>query len=153
MLYRNYSAEGMFLIEHLLLRPRQAGEPFLSLPVGDNARERDPYSQRISIVFPSGYARNFSLPRASAPTTPVTPDRFRDPEFRRHAERVIQQACPAHLMPTVYWVDQIERPGLRPRPPASTPSSSAISAGSIRCSTQAALPPRSTPRAGRWWRR
>ena len=70
------------------------------------ARERDPYSQRISFVFPSGYARDFSLPRDTAPTTPVTPDRFRDPEFRRHAERVIQQACPAHLMPTMYWVDQ-----------------------------------------------
>ena len=40
------------------------------------------------------------------PATPVTPDRFRDPEFRRHAERVIQQACPTHLRPTTYWVDQ-----------------------------------------------
>jgi hypothetical protein len=106
LLYRAYSAEGFFLIEHLLLRPRQTGDPFLSLPVGDAARERDPYSQRISIVFPSGYARDFSLPRATAPTIPVPPDRFRDPEFRNHAERVIQRACPAHLMPTVYWVER-----------------------------------------------
>ena len=105
-LYRNHSVEGFFLIEHLLLRPRQAGEPFLSLPVGDTARERDPYSQRVSIVFPSGYARDFSLPGDTAPRTAATPDRFRDPEFRRHAERVIQQACPAHLMPTIYWVDR-----------------------------------------------
>ena len=114
-LYRRYSAEGFFLIEHLLLRPRQSGQPFLSLPVGDAARERDPYSQRLSFVFPSGYARDFSQPRATAPTTPVTPERFRDPEFRRHAERVIEQACPAHLMPTVYWVDQ-EAPGTPARP-------------------------------------
>lgn len=106
LLYRAYSAEGFFLVEHLLLRPRRAGQPFLSLPIGDG-RERDPYSQRLSIVFPSGYARDFSQPRATAPTTPVTPDRFRDPEFRRHAERVIQQACPAHLMPSVYWVDRM----------------------------------------------
>jgi hypothetical protein len=106
LLYRSYSAEGFFLIEHLLLRPRQAGQPFLSLPEGLTARERDPYSQRISLVFPSGYARDFSLPRRTAPTTPVTPDRFRDPEFRNHAERAIQQACPAHLMPTVYLVDR-----------------------------------------------
>jgi hypothetical protein len=106
LLYRSYSAEGFFLVEHLLLRPRQAGQPFLSLPVG-GARERDPYSQRLSIVFPSGYARNHSLDRKTAPTTPVAPHRFRDPEFRRHAERVIQQACPAHLMPTIHWVDRM----------------------------------------------
>lgn len=105
-LYRNHSAEGLSLIEHLLLRPRRAGEPFLSLPAGVSARERDPYSHRVSIVFPSGYARDFSLPRATAPLTPVTPDRFRDPEYRSHAERVIQQSCPAHLLPAVYWVDQ-----------------------------------------------
>ncbi|MES1242771.1 MAG: hypothetical protein ABUT39_14235, partial [Acidobacteriota bacterium] len=122
-LYRNYSAEGFYLIEHLLLRPRRgpdplslpAGDKFLSLPVGDTARERDPYSQRISIVFPSGYARDFS--DATVPATPVTPDRFRDPEFRRHAERVIRQACPVHLKPTVYWVDQST-----PGSPASTAS-------------------------------
>lgn len=112
-LYRHHSAEGFSLIEHLLLRPRRAepapGDPFLSLPegvtpAGTVLRERDPYSQRISFVFPSGYARNFS--DDTAPATPVTPDRFRDPEFRRHAERVIQQACPAHVRPTTYWVDQ-----------------------------------------------
>jgi hypothetical protein len=106
LLYRSYSAEGLLLVEHLLLRPRQAGDAFLSLPAVPPARERDPYSQRISLVLPSGYARDFSLPRSTAPLTPVTPDRFRDPEFRSHAERVIQQWCPAHLMPTVFWVDQ-----------------------------------------------
>jgi hypothetical protein len=105
LLYRSYSVEGFYLIEHLLLRPRQAGDPFLSLPTASGS-EPDPYSQRISLVFPSGYARDFSLPRRTAPTTPVTPDRFRDPEFRNHAERAIQQACPAHMMPTVYWVDR-----------------------------------------------
>jgi hypothetical protein len=107
-LYRNYSAEGFSLVEHLLLRPRRTepplGDLFLSLPEGDAAHERDPYSQRISFVFPSGYARNFG--DATVRATPVTPDRFRDPELRRHAERVIRQACPAHLRPTVYWVDQ-----------------------------------------------
>jgi hypothetical protein len=106
LLYRAYSAEGFYLIEHLLLRPRQTGDPFLSLPTAPANRERDPYSQRISLIIPSGSARDFSLPRQTAPTTPVTPDRFRDPEFRSHAERTIEQACPAHLMPVVFWVDQ-----------------------------------------------
>jgi hypothetical protein len=105
-LYRNYGGEGFFLIEHLLLRPRQDGDTFLSFPVSDTLRERDPYSQRISLVFPSGYARDFSLPHATAPTTPVTPHRFRDPEFRRHAERMVAPACPAHLAPSIYWVDR-----------------------------------------------
>lgn len=116
-LYRDYSVEGFYLIEHLLLRPRQAGESFLSLPVGATGRERDPYSQRLSLVFPSGYARDFSLPRDTAPTTPATPHRFRDPEFRRHAERMVQQSCPAHLLPAIYWVDR-QTPG-SPDSPAS----------------------------------
>src|SRR2546430_7851142 len=87
-----------------MLRPRKSGELLLSFPAGRAARERDPYSQRISLVFPSGNARDFSKPRATASTTEVTPDRFRDPEFRTYAERVIRQACPAHLMPPVYWL-------------------------------------------------
>jgi hypothetical protein len=106
LLYRSYGAEGFYLIEHLLLRPRTTTDPFPSLPVPPGGVERDPYSQRLSLVFPSGYARDFALDRETAPTTPVTPDRFRDPEFRNHAEGVIQQSCPAHLMPTVYWVDR-----------------------------------------------
>jgi hypothetical protein len=109
-LYRDYSAEGFHFVEHLQLRPRQAGDPFLSLPFGATGRERDPYSQRISLIFPSGYARDFSLPRDTALTTLVTPNRFRDPEIRSHAERMVQQACPAHLMPTVFWVDR-QAPG------------------------------------------
>jgi hypothetical protein len=117
LLYRSYGAEGFYLVEHLLLRPRKDTDQFLSLPAGPKQRERDPYSQRISLVFPSGYARDFSLPRATAPTSLVTPDRFRDPEFRTYAERVIQQTCPAHLMPTVYWVDRSSPGG-----PASTAS-------------------------------
>jgi hypothetical protein len=116
-LYPNYSAEGFHLVEHLLFRPRQVGNAFLSLPIDADRRERDPYSQRISIIFPSGYARDFSVPRASTPTTQVAPDRFRDPEFRRHAERMVQQSCPAHLLATVYWVDQ-QTPG-SPNSPAS----------------------------------
>jgi hypothetical protein len=123
-LYIHYSAEGFYLVEHLLLRPRKKpqqpidpGDPFLLLPAAANRRERDPYSQRISLIFPSGNARDFSVPRATAKITPVTPDRFRDPEFRSHAELMVQQACPAHLMPTIYWVDQ-QTPG-SPDSPAS----------------------------------
>src|SRR5262249_55042670 len=85
LLYRGYSVEGLYLIEHLLLRPRQTGDPFLSLPT-ESGPEPDPYSQRISVVFPSGYARHFSLPRNTAPTSP---DRFRAPEYLTHLEQMI----------------------------------------------------------------
>jgi hypothetical protein len=114
-LYLLYSAEGFHVVEHVLLRPRQNGDPFLSLPMHSTARERDPYSQRLSLIFPSGYARNFS--DNTVPRMPVTPHRFRDLEFRRHAERMVQQACPAHLFPSIYWVDR-QIPGT-PDAPAS----------------------------------
>jgi hypothetical protein len=64
----------------------------------------------MSIVLPSGRARDFALPQETAPTTEVEPDRFRDPEFRRHVEGMVQRACPAHLLPTIYWVD-VQAPG------------------------------------------
>lgn len=105
-LYRHYGAESLYLVEHLLLRPRRIGDAFLSIPVSPVLRERDPYSQRVSLVFASGLARDFTLPRATAVATETTPDRFRDPEFRRHAEGIVQRDCPAHLLPTVYWVDR-----------------------------------------------
>jgi hypothetical protein len=114
-LYRLYSAEGCHMVEHVLLRPRQNGDAFLSLPTNGTARERDPYSQRLSLILPSGYARNFS--DNTVPSLPVTPHRFRDPEFRRHAERMGQQACPAHLLLSIYWVDR-QIPGT-PDAPAS----------------------------------
>ncbi len=108
LLHRQTGAEGFHLVEHLLLRPRRTGDAFLSLPgrPGEKGRERDPYSQRLTLVFPSGWARDFALPPATAPRLPVAPHRFRDPEFRRHAERMVRQSCPAHLLPIILWVDQ-----------------------------------------------
>ena len=105
-LYQNTSAEGFYLVEHLLLRPRTTADAFLSLPVDQLTWEADPYSQRLSFILPSGWARDFTQPHATAPTTPLAPDRFRDAELRGHVERTIQQACPAHLMPSIFWVDR-----------------------------------------------
>lgn len=107
-LYKYYSAEGFHLVEHLLLRPRHDTDDFLSFPSGADTLESDPYSQRLSLVFPSGWMRNFS-PDAEDLTPKFTePHRFRDIEFRRHVERMVQQACPAHLLPSIFWVDRQE---------------------------------------------
>jgi hypothetical protein len=105
-LYSAFGAERMHLVEHLLLRPRLNGDTLLSLPEGETARERDPYSQRISLVLPSGFARDFSLTPATATLIKTTPDRFREPEFRRHFAGMVGRDCPAHLSPTIYWVDR-----------------------------------------------
>jgi len=114
-LYRHYGAEAICLLEHVLLRPRRAGDGFLSLPVGNSGRERDPYSHRLSLVLPSGYARDFVQPPATAVRIEVTPDRFRDSELRRHVEGMVQRACPAHLQLTLYWVDR-QAPGTATSP-------------------------------------
>lgn len=105
LLSREYGAETLYLLDHVLLRPRTNADAFLSLPEG-KGRERDPYSHRLSLVLPSGYARDFALDPAVAPRIPVTPDRFRSVEFRRHVEGMVQRCCPAHLLVKVFWVDR-----------------------------------------------
>jgi hypothetical protein len=103
-LYDRYSAEGFHMVEHLLLRPQVTGDPFLAIPTSDTASLPDPYSQRLTLVLPSGYERDFAV--ANGAPAPCRPHRFRDPEFRRHAERVIRQSCPAHILPDIRWVDR-----------------------------------------------
>ncbi len=105
--YRLYSGEGFHLAKHLLLRPKESGDRVLSIPISDIDTERDPYSQRLSVIFQSGYGRDFApLDPLTAAREEVPPHQFRDREFRRHAEPIIRQAGPAHLLPRIYWVDR-----------------------------------------------
>jgi hypothetical protein len=97
------------------LRPQAAGELFLDIPASETAALSDPYSQRLVIVLPSGWQRDVSVGGDSR--APARPHRFRDPEFRRHAERMIRQSCPAHIEPEIRWVDRAA-PGT-PTPAAS----------------------------------
>lgn len=134
-LYGLYSAEGFHTIEHILLRPQlepdpadpeASGDDFLILPSPkpSSGWEPDPYSHRLSLVFPSGYGQNFAAEGGdSTVRRAVRPHRFRDLEFRRHMERIVQQACPAHLHPTLYWVDR-QDPELATEFPALTPDTS-----------------------------
>ena len=99
-LYDTYKAEGFCLIEHVLLRPTQPVDPDLS--------GKNPYSLQVTLVFPSGMERDFAnlndLPK------PGLPRRFRTKAFRNYVESVIEQECPAHLIPSVFWLDSNSNP-------------------------------------------
>ncbi|WP_294317112.1 hypothetical protein [uncultured Chryseobacterium sp.] len=108
-----FTEEGIFLVEHLLLKPvlknyksmggigcmsigktfkvmydlEVTGASFMSSCEEDCETDVfDPYSYRVSVVLP-GFAY-----------------RFQDPDFRRYAETVIRQEIPAHVLAKICWV-------------------------------------------------
>jgi hypothetical protein len=91
LLRNRYSDEGMFIIEHILLRREQPGDPLLAAcpdPGCGDCAEVDPYSYRMQIVLPAFGAR------------------FGNMDFRRYAEQVIRAEVPAHILPKICWVDR-----------------------------------------------
>lgn len=85
-----YSGEGLYVIEHLLLMPEQAGDPFMDICVDagcTDCADLDPYSDRITIVLPAFTGR------------------FRDIDFRRFVEETLRQETPAHILPRICWVN------------------------------------------------
>lgn len=77
-------SEGLHVVEHIILRPRN----FAPDETSDDLNElRDFYSFRISVFFPDWTAK------------------FRDPNFRRLAEETVQTNCPAHVYPEFHWLD------------------------------------------------
>ena len=91
------SPEGLYLVEHILLRPEitALGDTVLGkdhfFPIyADNACntpwEEDPYSFIATVVMPGWGVR------------------FANNEFRRYAENVIHEAAPAHLKIHIHWV-------------------------------------------------
>ncbi len=105
LLQDRFSDEGLFLVEHLLLRPdkppgtlSEAEQQALFLPIctgGDCSQVKyiDPYSCRISVVLPAW------------------PSRFADMDVRRFIEKTIRQETPAHLLPKICWVDRKQMAG------------------------------------------
>jgi uncharacterized protein len=82
--------EGMYLIEHILLRPSRANDPFLPISPDPNCQdcvEADPYSYRITVLLPA------------------TNGRFRNAQFRRFVEEVIREETPAHIYPKICWIN------------------------------------------------
>ncbi len=87
----NYSKEGMYLIENILLRPEKNGDPFLPICPDPNCldgADADPYSYRIHIILPAYSSR------------------FNDMDFRRFAEALIREETPAHILPKICWINE-----------------------------------------------
>jgi hypothetical protein len=75
----NQSSEGMHVVEHILLRP---AAPWVT-------KEDDFYSNRISVVLPNWTAKSHNK------------------QFQLLAEETVRLNCPAHVMPTFYWLDAV----------------------------------------------
>jgi uncharacterized protein len=87
----NYSDEGMYLVETILLRPEQNTDPFLPIcpdPNCTDCADEDPYSYRIHVILPA-YA-----------------SRFANMDFRRFVEEVIREETPAHILPRICWISK-----------------------------------------------
>lgn len=88
-LTERYSEEGLFVVEHLLLRPRDRQDHFLPVCTEDSCttcESVDPYSFRVSVVLP-GYA-----------------PRFTNMVFRSFFERTLRAELPAHILAKICWI-------------------------------------------------
>lgn len=87
---REDKGETFLLIEHILLRPMKQ-DAVQELPLLAAVKEKDPYSLKLSLVFPCGVGR-----------FPASPDERSD--FQSFVEQVVREETPAHLIPYVKWV-------------------------------------------------
>jgi hypothetical protein len=76
-----YAGEGLYVLEHILLRPLAAEA---GLEHGEHA---DFYRSRISVLLPAW------------------PQRFRNPRFRQYVEQLVADNCPAHLGVDCHWLE------------------------------------------------
>ena len=88
-----FSEEGMFLVEHILLRPNISEtdtplDEFMPICTDNctSCQPVDPYSYRISVVLPGWTYR------------------FANPDFRNFMEKLIRKEIPAHILARICWV-------------------------------------------------
>lgn len=94
----DFTEEGMFLVEHMMLRPdvnQTTVNPDTFMPIcaeecGD-CEPIDPYSYRVSVVLP-GYTL-----------------RFANTDFRNYIEKIIKEELPAHVLAKVCWIGYREK--------------------------------------------
>src|SRR5690606_36293723 len=105
--------EGMYIVEHILLRPDTlnmvnadvvyppeellipdaAPEDFMPVCIDPDCNDcgpDDPYSFRVSVVLP-GWTKRFS-----------------NIDFRRHMEKIIREELPAHILARTCWVGHVK---------------------------------------------
>jgi len=94
----DFTEEGMFLIEHMMLRPDvnlTTVNPDTFMPICadecDNCEPIDPYSYRVSVVLP-GYTL-----------------RFANTDFRNYIEKIIKEELPAHVLAKICWIGYREK--------------------------------------------
>lgn len=90
---KDFSEEGMFIVEHILLRPdvTQTPVPLSSfMPVCtqncESCEPVDPYSYRVTVVLP-GWTYRLS-----------------NPDFRNFMEELIRKELPAHVLARICWI-------------------------------------------------
>lgn len=94
----DFTEEGMFLVEHMMLRPdvnQITVNPDTFMPIcaeecGD-CEPIDPYSYRVSVVLP-GYTL-----------------RFANTDFRNYIEKIIKEELPAHVLAKICWIGYREK--------------------------------------------
>ena len=99
------AGSGVHVVEHVLLRPDQEFSTAieLNIPQGDPpVAISEPYSFRISIVLPSGYARDIIN---DGDPVPHYPAHHREEKFRKFAEGIIHDEVPSHIFPHIFWLD------------------------------------------------
>ena len=99
-LFRLFSTQGLYFVEHHLLFP--IGNAGVELVISEHT---DPYSFQMTVVLPSGYARDFSSANSNPPEI-VQSILHGHGEFRRYAERQIREHCPAQILSRILWVDR-----------------------------------------------
>ncbi|MGV3609528.1 MAG: hypothetical protein ACO1N0_01170 [Fluviicola sp.] len=90
----DFTEEGMFMVEHILLRPDSdypdTPSKYFLEACADDCKESccgiDPYSFRVSVVLP-GYTQRFS-----------------DSYFRKFMEELIREELPAHVLAKICWI-------------------------------------------------
>ena len=79
LIHISIESEGMHIVEHILLRPKDLKKIPVSL--------KKFFANRVSVIFPAWTARCC------------------DPDFRAWAEELVRENCPAHIRPDIYWLD------------------------------------------------
>lgn len=88
-------SEGLFVVEHMLLRPENTWQTgasgihyFMPVNYDEECEDNcglDPYSFRISVILPANAKR------------------FQNFEFRTYIEKLIRLETPAHIQPKICW--------------------------------------------------